>query len=221
MTLMEPDGGGGNPGGTIKVSPGTWTTSSHPVQTSGSESADLQGAVVSTLNDLMDALGAFSFVQGATHLASSISTFSGNIVLGLGCIAVDMAVVSSGLQAAARAFEALDHSLATMFSSLENQMAYYTTTTTIQTTSVTTYAPLQMTSTSSSSLHASHSSGNGFTHFFGSVWHHVTSWGSDIYHGVEHGVESIGAPTWLAIGCAVVVAGLFYIVIAAPAAAVA
>lgn len=221
MTLMEPPGGGGDPNGTIKVSPGTWTTSSHPVQTSGSTSADLQGAVVSTINDLMDALGTFSFVQGATHLASSLSTFSGNIVLGLGCIAVDMAVVSSGLQAAARAFQSLDHSLTTMFGSLEKQMAYYTTTTTIQTTSVATYTPLHMTSTSSSSSHASHSSGNGFTHFFGSVWHHVTSWGSDVYHGVEHGVESIGAPGWLAIGCAVVVAGLFYIVIAAPAVAVA
>lgn len=211
---MLPDGGS-SPDGTIKVAPGTWTDAAHPVQTGNNASDDIKAAVVITLNGLLDSLGTFSFVQGAVNLSKAVSDFSSNIELSLGCIAVDMEVVASGLRVAAKAFGHLDNSLVTMFHNLESQMSYYTTDTTLTTVAAATLTGLKIANPPSQH----HDGGGGIGGFFSHAWHDVTSWGADIYHGTVNGLESIGVPGWIAIGAGGAVAGLFYVGVAAPAAA--
>ncbi len=205
MAYPADDGGSSNPDGVVKVSTGVWNDASHPVNTGNHESDDIKAAVLITLNDLIDSLGALSYVQGAVNLAQAISNFSSNIELSLGCISVDLGVVASGLQAASTAFASLDSSLATTFASLESQMAYFTSDTTLVTSTVATYTPLMM-----KNVPQPHSGGGG--NFFSHAWHDITNWGSDAYHGTVHGLESVGAPTWVAVAVGGVVIGGYYVV---------
>lgn len=195
------DGGSGSPADVIKVSPGVWNDASTPLLTGNHESDDIKAAVLLTLNDVVDTLGGISFVQGAVNLAQAVSDFSSNIELSLGCIAVDLSVVASGLQVASKTFATLDHSLAATFAQLESQMAYYTTDTTLTASTVPSITALHI-------VNAPHSGGGNF---FSHAWHDVTHWGSEAYHGTVHGLESIGAPTWVAVGAGAVVIGGYYV----------
>lgn len=212
MSYLGPDGGstrnpitnGGstNSTGIINVSPSIWNNASNPIYTGNHESDDVKAAVLITLNDLIDSLGAVSYIQGAVNLAQAVSNFSSNIELSLGCIAVDLGVVASGLQVASQTFAALDHSLATTFAQLESQMAYFTTDTTLATSPVTAATPLHI-------INAQHAGGG--SNIFSHAWHDITNWGSDAYHGTVNGLESIGVPGWAAVGTGAVVIGGYYV----------
>jgi hypothetical protein len=90
-----------------------------------------------------------------------------------------------------------------MFNTLNQQMSFYTTTSTLTTTTAASY----------SAYHPS-SSGWSLGSFFGQAWHDVTSWGSDIYTGVESHLQSWGAPVAVSIVVAGIVVGLYYIAVA-------
>jgi hypothetical protein len=204
MTRIAPDGGGGDPNGYIKVVPGVWALSAQTISTNNNSSQDIQAAVMTTVNGLIDTLNVFTYVQGAVDLAKAVSEFGDGIENMLGCVAVDLAVIGSGLAAAAKAFGNLDGSLVTMFSGLNTDLGYYTTTSTLSSTIASTY----------SAYHIPKPSGGGggfsFGHFFGHVWHDVTNWGSDIYHAVDSGLQDIGVPACVAVGVAGGVVVLYY-----------
>lgn len=189
--------------GTILVPPGVWEETSHAPKRGNRESDDIKAALMITLDDLMEALGGFAFVQGAVNLARAVADFSSNIELSLGCVSVDLSVVASGLQVASNAFINLDRSLATTFASLESQMAYFTTDTTLIISHVPVYTPLHMTNVASSS---------GDSNIFSHIWHDVRNWGSDVFHGTDSVLSAAGAPAWLAVGGAALVLGGYYVV---------
>src|SRR6478752_6197073 len=101
MTRIAPDGGGGDPNGYIKVVPGVWALSAQTISTNNNSSQDIQAAVMTTVNGLIDTLNVCSYVQGAVDLAKAVSEFGDGIENMLGCVAVDLAVNGSGLAAAA------------------------------------------------------------------------------------------------------------------------
>lgn len=178
------DGGDGSSVDVIKVSPGTWTETATPLATSNQESADIKAALMITLNNLVDGLGGVSFVQGAVHLAQAVSDFGSNIELTLGCVAVDLSVIASGLKVAAQAFASLDHSLATMLSQLDTQMAYYTTETTLTATTVPTFTTLTIVNAPGA--------GGGGDNLLSSTWNHIQSWSNSASNSVS---QSLGDGT--------------------------
>lgn len=200
MTHPINSGDGTYSNGTIAVSPGTWSNASHPVKIGNSASDDIKAAVLITLNGLIDGLGDFSYMQGAINLARAISDFSSNIEFSLGCIAVDLNVVSSGLEAAAQAFASLDSSLAATFASLEAQMAYFTTDTTLTTATVATYSPLKVGNEGENGW-------NELGHYGSQAWHYIMEGGKVAYRLTVLYSELTGLPPWAAeiIGGAVVV----------------
>jgi hypothetical protein len=197
---------GNTSNGTLQVDPSVWSETSHAIQTGNNESEDIKAEVLITLNDLMDSLGALSFIQGASNLSEAMSEFSSKIELSLGCVAVDISVVASGLLAASKAFGTLDSSLATMFNNLESQMSYFTTTTTIAPAHAATYTPLKTIGAEPAA-----SGGSSIGHFFSHAWHDITNWSSDVNNSVSNTLSNVGAPGPVAESAGFLAGGLLLI----------
>ncbi|WP_052889093.1 hypothetical protein [Thermogemmatispora carboxidivorans] len=192
----------GSADGNIKVWPGTWTDASHTVSFGNQKNEDIQAAVMLALNGVIDALNAFSFLQGAVNLANALSDFSDNLGLSLGCVAVDLSVVASGLLGAAQAFAGQDQTLANMWADLQKQLPYFTTGTTLTPTVVSTFSPL--------TIHPAYQP-DPISSFFSQAWHTVTSWASDAHDWVYSHVSSAGAPPWAASATAALAAGVVFV----------
>lgn len=196
---MRPEGSdnSGSADENIKVWPGTWTDTSHTMSFGNQKNEDIQAAAMLALNGVIDALNAFSFLHGAVNLANALSDFSDNLGVSLGCVAVDLSVVASGLLEAAEAFASLDQTLANMWAGLQKQLPYFTTGTTLTPAVVSTFSPL--------TIHPA-SQPDPISSFFSQAWHTVTSWTSDAHDWVYSHVSSSGAPQWAANAAAAVVA---------------
>lgn len=182
----------------IEVPSEIWEDASSPVKAGSSGSEDVKAAVVTALNGLMQILDGVSFISGTAKLAQALLDFGDKIELSLGCVAVDMTVVASGLHAAARALPVFDHELATTFAGLEHQMSLYTSTYGVP--PLARYIPVHY------STPVAKTGGSSLGH----LWHDITSWGSDAYHGTVGGLESVGVPAWISLGVGGLVLGLYY-----------
>jgi hypothetical protein len=174
----------GSSNSVIKVDPGVWTDASTPVKTGHEAAQDVTNALAVTINGLLEALGGMAFLSGAANFAKAIENFGESIERSLGCVAVDMAVVSSGLQVAAKAFASKDAELATLFQNLEKQLSTYTTTSAVPLSAPTKYTPY---------VPPKKASGGGFS--LGHAWHDVTNWGHDAGSAVHNALSDVGVPS--------------------------
>ncbi|HEY4383327.1 MAG TPA: hypothetical protein VGN34_02470 [Ktedonobacteraceae bacterium] len=170
--------------GVIKIHPGIWTDASTPVKMGHEAAQDVTNTLAVTINGLLEALGGAAFLSSAANLAKAVENFGESIERSLGCVAVDMAVVSSGLQVAAKAFASTDARLATLFQSLEKQLSTYTTTSAVPLTTPAKYTPY---------VPPKQTSSGGFS--LGHAWHDITNWGHDAGSAVHNALSDVGVPS--------------------------
>ena len=114
----------------ILVHTDTWAASSSKTSTGKSETDDLVNGLFSTLGELVNDMAPIFFLNSAQNLSTAVEEFGQGMNAALGCVSVDLQVVSSGLSSAAVAYAATDKALAHTFAQLETQLGYFTNTAT-------------------------------------------------------------------------------------------
>jgi hypothetical protein len=106
----------------------TWDEAGNPTNAGSNDSNDITNDVNIAINSLNGALNAVGFVENARNFVTVMENFGEGMEAALACVSVDLAVVSSGVKAAAAAFTKVDADLATLFTQIDKQLPYFTNT---------------------------------------------------------------------------------------------
>jgi hypothetical protein len=165
-------------------------TSSTTAKTGSSDATNLSNDLDTALADLVTSLNAVDILTG---LAGTLETFGTGLMATLACFATGLTAIDYTLAVASSAFKGLDTTLANTFTTLENQLNYYTgyeTTAvmpTIHASSIPTGTFAAQTTTIS--FQASHHSSfwGSVGHFFSSAWHATTGFVAHHWKGIAIG----------------------------------
>lgn len=113
----------------ILLSPSEWDGTGATTQTGSQNNDDITNDVNVAIQSLNNALNAVGFMDNAKNFVTVMEEFGEGIEAVLACISVDLAVVSSGVKAAATAFSSLDAKLSSTFAQMDKQLGYFTNTT--------------------------------------------------------------------------------------------
>lgn len=197
-----PDIGPLSPINTVKVSTSQLHSTSATANTDSEYVASqVSTAVLTTLNDLVNAMSAVDFF---TKFAATMENFGGDLLATLACYSTGLNVAGQTLAVAASSFQGLDDALAKSFTALESQISTYTgydTAYTLPTLSASSIAlgttGLSMQTVGYQYTYMPASTGGGIP--FAHIWHDLKNWGTDAFHAVDHGLEYIGVPPWAAL----------------------
>jgi len=116
-------------GDTIKMNTDIWSNAAHPVQRGSQDSNDISTDIIHAVNSLCDVLNTVGFMENSKLLITAMEDFGQGMIAALACVSVDLAVVASGLSAAAAAFSSLETELKNTFAQIDTQLGYFTNTT--------------------------------------------------------------------------------------------
>ncbi len=135
----------------IVMNTDTWNNAGDPAKKGSQGSSDITDVLSKAVQSLCDSLNTISFMENANEFLTAVEDFGHGMIGALACVGVDLAVVGSGVKAAASAYASLENELTNTLQQLDTQLGYYTNTTTstvIKTPSAAQEAALQSLGTS-------------------------------------------------------------------------
>lgn len=114
--------------GTIRLDTREWYNTGYPTQDGSQSYDDANNDVKLAIQALNDALNAVGFMQNAKNFITVMEEFGQGMEAALACVSLDLAVVASGVKAAATAFAHLDSQLGSLFTQMDQQLTYFTNT---------------------------------------------------------------------------------------------
>ena len=112
----------------IRLAVDQWYSAAVPTQAGSQDSDDITNSVNVAIQSLIGALNAVGFIENTKNFITAMEEFGEGMEAALACISIDLALVSSGVKAAAAAFSSLDARLAGTFAQLDQQIGYFTNT---------------------------------------------------------------------------------------------
>jgi hypothetical protein len=112
----------------IQLDTDSWAAAGNPTQTGSNDSNDISNDINVAIQSLNGALNTVGFMQNTKIFITAMEEFGEGMEAALACVSVDLAVVASGMKAAAAAFSQLEAKLGSTLTQMDQQLAYFTNT---------------------------------------------------------------------------------------------